>query len=263
MFQCCCDFIKNCSVSKVAASPECLDSWQLVIDSSLTKNSAPIRDAAVAALSELCKSYYNDSNETGKNIRLLEKYLTASSEESWEFVRMGYVSAIGALPKTILKLKLKDVLLTLIAHSLTPADRKLFLNDQTVDTANVANWAEARKESIRALTNVVQSIGFDEIIDLELLENGKAIDIIFDSLLLALNEYTIDNRGDIGAWVRESAMNALYKLTVTIPPEYLDEKKVNAVVNGFLQQAVEKIDRTRALAGKLFCKTIYKYAFFD
>lgn len=30
---------------------------------------------------------------------------------------------------------------------------------------------------------------------------------ILNCLLESLNEYTLDNRGDIGAWVREAAMN--------------------------------------------------------
>ena len=113
---------------------------------------------------------------------------------------------------------------------------------------------------MKALANVILAIGFTEIGEMNLKEDEKAIDTIFHSLFLALNEYTIDNRGDIGAWVREASMNALYKLTITIPQELLDEAKVHAVVCGLLQQAVEKIDRTRALAGKLFCKIIYKYA---
>lgn len=230
----------------------------MVIDSSLVKNSIPIRDAAVLALAELCKSYYNDSNLIDKNEQLLEKYLTASKEESWEFVRMGYVSAIGALPNFILKLKSKEILMVLIAHSLTPVDRQTFLQSESpCDGSGATNWAEARKESVKALANVIQSIGFDEISQITIMD-GKALDKIFGCLLLALNEYTIDNRGDIGAWVREAAMNALYKLIVTLPPELLDEEKVHAVVSGLLQQSVEKIDRTRALAGKLFCKIIYK-----
>lgn len=229
-----------------------------MIDSSLVKNSIPIRDAAVAALTELCKSYYSDSNSVDKNEQLLEKYLTASKEESWEFVRMGYVSAIGALPNFILKLKSKEVLVVLIAHSLTPVDRRMFLKSETpCEGSGVANWAEARKESVKALANVIQSIGFDEISKMTVLD-GKALDKIFGCFLLALNEYTIDNRGDIGAWVREAAMNALFKMTVTLPQDLLDEEKVHAVVSGLLQQSVEKIDRTRALAGKLFCKIVYK-----
>lgn len=229
-----------------------------MIDSSLLKNSTPIREAAVAALGELCKSYYNDLNSTDKNEQLLEKYLTASKEELWEFIRMGYVSAIGALPDFILKLKSKEVLIVMISHSLTPVDCQMFLQSESpCEGSGVANWAEARKESVKALANVIQSIGFNEISQMTILD-GKALDKIFGCLFLALNEYTIDNRGDIGAWVREAAMNALYKLTVSLPQEHLDEDKVHAVVSGLLQQSVEKIDRTRALAGKLFCKIIYK-----
>lgn len=228
-----------------------------MIDSSLTKNSAPIRDGAVAALSELCKAYYNDPNFVDKNEQLLNKYMSASNEDLWEFVRMGYVTAIGALPDFILKLKSTEVLLVLMAHSLTSVDCQMFMQIESRDTNNVTNWAEARKESVKALANIIPAIGFNDIDEMVLLD-GKALDKIFDCLFLALNEYTIDNRGDIGAWVREAAMNALYKLTVTMPKDLLDEMKVHTVVSGLLQQAVEKIDRTRALAGKLFCKIIYK-----
>lgn len=230
----------------------------MVIDSSLTKNSVPIRDAAVAAISELCQTYYADPNSIDRNNQLLEKYLIASKEESWEFVRMGYVSAIGVLPEFILKLQSKEVLLALISHSLTSADRQIFLHEEIQDHNSVANWAEARKESVKALANVVLSLGLNKVSKMILKEDVKALDTIFRCLFLALNEYTIDNRGDIGAWVREASMNALYKLTVTMPQELLDEAKVHTVVCGLLQQAVEKIDRTRALAGKLFCKIIYQ-----
>lgn len=223
----------------------------------MIKNSVPIRDAAVAALSELCKSYYNDPNSVDKNQQLLNKYLTASKEELWEFVRMGYVSAIGALPDFMMKLQPKEVLLVLMSHLLTPVDCKMYMHIEARDVNNVSNWAEARKESVKAFANAILSIGFNDIQEMVLLD-GKALDKIFGCLFLALNEYTIDNRGDIGAWVREAAMNALYKLIVTIPQEYLDEQKVHAVISGLLQQAVEKIDRTRALAGKLFCKIVYK-----
>lgn len=234
------------------------DSWQLVIDTSLAKNSAPIRDAAVAALSELCQNYYVNTESIDKNGQLLNKYLAASKEESWEFVRMGFVSAIGAFPGFILKLQLKEILFTLITHSLCPADRQLFLHEKVQDFNIVAKWAEARKESVKALSNVVISVGFHEIGQIVLMEDKKAIDTIFNCLFLALNEYTIDNRGDIGAWVREASMNALYKLTVTMPKELFDENKVLTLIGELLKQSVEKIDRTRALAGKLFCKIIYK-----
>lgn len=235
-----------------------LDSWQLVIDTSITKNSIPVRDAAIVALPELTNSYYNHSNRFDRNAELLNAYLIGTKEDLWEYARMGYVSAIGALPDFILKPNLADVLSTLITHSLTPADQHTFLKKEIQNGATVANWSEARRDCVKALSNVIQSVGFDALRSLELSGIGNAFERVFDCFLLALHEYTIDNRGDIGAWVREAAMNALYKLIITIPHDFLDENKVHAVMCGLLQQAVEKIDRTRALAGKLFCRIIYK-----
>lgn len=234
------------------------DSWQTVINSSLNKNSATIRDAAVAALSELCKSYYDDPSRQIRNSELLDAYLTASKEHLWEFERIGYVLAIGALPQFIIEPRLEDVLLTLIAHSLTQASHQTLFKRSASSSQNVTNWSEARRDSVKALSNVIQTIGFERIAELTVLNGDNCLDKIFESYLLALQEYTIDNRGDIGAWVREAAMNALYKLIVTVPHQHLNEQKVHAIVGGLLQQAVEKIDRTRALAGKLFCKIIYQ-----
>lgn len=74
-------------------------------------------------------------------------------------------------------------------------------------------------------------------------------------------EYTQDNRGDIGAWVREAAMTGIQSLTLTlckIHVESLDENTVIKIVAGLIQQAVEKIDRTRALAGKVFSSIIHR-----
>lgn len=181
-----------------------------------------------------------------------------SKEDLWEFERIGYVSAIGALPVFIIEPQLEEVLVTLMAHSLTSSSQQLILNRSVGPSPNVVNWSEARKDSVKALTNVVQTIGFERIGGLTILGNANCLDKIFECCLLALQEYTIDNRGDIGAWVREAAMTALYKLIVTVPTTYLDETKVHAIVCGLLQQAVEKIDRTRALAGKLFCKIVYQ-----
>lgn len=229
-----------------------------MINSSLNKNSATIRDTAVAALSELCKSYYDNPSREQKNNQLLDAYLASSKEDLWEFERIGYVSAIGALPQFIVEPRLEEVLITLMGHSLTKTSHHTLFKCPAVSSANVTNWSEARRDSVKALSNVIQNIGFKQIVSLTILDGENCLDKIFECYWLALQEYTIDNRGDIGAWVREASMNALYKLIVTVPHEHLNEHKVQAIVGGLLQQAVEKIDRTRALAGKLFCKIIYQ-----
>lgn len=235
-------------------------SWQTAIDSCLSKNSTPLRETSIAALSELCKTYYDQPERTEENQKILENYLTGSKDDLWEFVRMGYVSAIGVLPKFMLVPRLHEVFILLIAHSLTPSDRKEFFIDErlTEESHTVNNWSEARRDSVKALSNVIQTISFDELANTSFIGNSNILEKCFDCFLKALQEYTIDNRGDIGAWVREAAMNALFKMVTNCPHHLLNANIVLAILCGFVQQAVEKIDRTRALAGKLFCKIIYK-----
>jgi hypothetical protein len=94
------------------------------------------------------------------------------------------------------------------------------------------------------------TMGFENLSD-------EDIKSIFECLLKALEEYTIDNRGDIGAWVRESSMNVLYQLTINCPSERLIADIMHQIMSGLAQQSVEKIDRTRAIAGKLFHSLLY------
>jgi hypothetical protein len=37
---------------------------------------------------------------------------------------------------------------------------------------------------------------------------------VFAALLAALDDYSVDNRGDVGSWVREAALNALERWTL-------------------------------------------------
>lgn len=88
---------------------------------------------------------------------------------------------------------------------------------------------------------------------------------IYDCLLNGLMEYTQDNRGDIGAWVREAAMSGIQSVTILLAksnPNLLTKDLVTKLIAGVAQQAVEKIDRTRALAGKVFSTLIHRYGFF-
>lgn len=84
---------------------------------------------------------------------------------------------------------------------------------------------------------------------------------IYECFLEALNEYTQDNRGDIGAWVREAAMIGMQRITLSLSKnrrDILGEQLVTRIATGIAQQAVEKIDRTRAIAGKIYYSFIHK-----
>jgi hypothetical protein len=77
-------------------------------------------------------------------------------------------------------------------------------------------------------------------------------------LLKNLEDYSIDQRGDVGSWVREESMKTLSlvvplvtRMDMEIPGEhnYLGFDSQLKIIAKLLKQAAERIDRTRACAG--------------
>lgn len=238
------DFIRNSSSAKVNIKKECIDSWQLLIDSCIISKTNRIRELAVIALASFAQQYYEGVEGTAD---ILQSYLRGSNNDLEEHIRMGFVLAIGALPDFMLLPSIEDVIVKLMDLALVPKESE-------VKAAGlnpiILNWSESRRDSVKAIGNVVATVGFENL-------SQDHLRKIFDCLLKALDEYTIDNRGDIGAWVREASMSVLHQLLVNCPPERLDPGEVHCVLTGLAQQSVEKIDRTRGMAGKLFHNLIY------
>ncbi|KAH8317763.1 hypothetical protein KR074_009400 [Drosophila pseudoananassae] len=257
MKSCTTNFIKNCSLAKLQVTPECLVSWQKVIDSCLVTKTNSIRSSAVEAFAELCRSYYgSESRPSQDNEAIISAYLKGAENDLEEHIRMGYIAALGVLPDFMIRPHLHRILDSLVKHSLTPLQAVL-VGEMGGDRENIQayRWSEARTESVKALTKVVKTVGYEGGLD-SFSERGNFNKVI-DCLLKALDEYTLDNRGDIGAWVREAAMSSLYEIVTECPPELLSSEHVHNIVVGFMQQAVEKIDRTRGLGGRLACQLVH------
>lgn len=87
-------------------------------------------------------------------------------------------------------------------------------------------------------------------------------DKFLECYLVGCQEYTIESRGDIGAWVREASMSGLQSVLVnlaSIKPELIKETHVARAMKALAQQSVERIERTRAHAGKIFFSLLHKY----
>lgn len=172
----------------------------------IVKKSLQIREAGISALGSLCETYYSTENFMRSNDDLVAYYLKGCENDLEENIRMGFVLALGALPKFMMQPNFDKIIATLMKQTLIPILQSSVLNKQTDNrqTENVitANWAESRRDSIKALGNVIQTIGFEGSC-----VSSTVLDKVFECLLLGLQEYTIDDRGDIGAWVRESSMN--------------------------------------------------------
>ncbi|XP_059617453.1 tubulin-specific chaperone D [Phlebotomus argentipes] len=244
----CTDFVRNCSQAGIEATDQCLSSWQALIDKCLTNKNAQIRESAIGALKPLCETFYSVSGREERNAGVIESYLKGAENDLEENIRMGFLAALGTLPKFMYLQKFDTILNVLTKQCLIPIPAASGENPVTV------KWSEARCESVKALTNMVLTMGFDGE---QHFGRPETLQRVFDCLLKALEEYTLDNRGDIGAWVREASMNGLFAMITTCPPALLRPEVVHEIMTHFCQQAVEKIDRTRGLAGRLFCNLVH------
>lgn len=88
----------------------------------------------------------------------------------------------------------------------------------------------------------------------------------FDALLEGLKDYTIDQRGDVGSWIRCSCVLGLSKFIQIFfahsKPlqnfaEYLSPEKYHAAIGGILKQGVERLDNIRQQAGLQFVELLH------
>ncbi|XP_037958077.1 tubulin-specific chaperone D [Teleopsis dalmanni] len=260
MKQCCTDFIRNCSAANLTITKTCLVSWQTVIDMCLINKSATIRDSAKRAFAKFTLAYYTLKEYEKINTDTIHAYIDLANEQVEESRRMGYLGALGVLPAYMVFNEV-DLLLDCLIKNALPPPGVIPSWDITAQACTIptAMWSEARRESIKALSNLVKTIGFvDDMKKCMIPSFGHQdrFDKVMDCFLKAMNEYTLDNRGDIGAWVRESAMTAMYELITSCPRHLLQAKHMHEIMVSLAQQAVEKIDRTRGIAGRIFCDII-------
>ena len=248
MKQGCSDFIQNCGKARIEVSDECLDSWQSFIDKCMVNKNSQIREGATKAFHEVCVAFYCKDGEKRhmENLRIIDNYLLGCKNDLEEHIRMGYLMAVGSFPRFFFQLKLDEIVHTLIAQSQIPTPQA-----NPNENVQTIKWSEARRDSIKALTSIMTKM------ELQGESAKKLVDATFQCFLTGLEEYTSDNRGDIGAWVREASMKGLFQLVTICPTEWLTEELVMKTMRGLAQQAMEKIDRTRGLAGKLFCQLVW------
>lgn len=83
--------------------------------------------------------------------------------------------------------------------------------------------------------------------------------LILNSLKSCLTDYSTDQRGDVGSWVRIASMELLNyllpftaRLDRTGPGQaYLNPINTSEFMAALLKQSVERIDKVRASAGKV------------
>ncbi|XP_054268345.1 tubulin-specific chaperone D-like [Macrosteles quadrilineatus] len=240
----CCSFIENCSRAKLPFNGKpVVAEWQELLDDCLCHESTEMRQTAAAALTHLCTQYYSlDSVDIRSDI--INKY-TSTLQTGNKISRMGYTLALGSLPPFMLHGFLPTVVQSLVKCS------KI--------TQESVKWAESRAAALKALSSICLNIHLHKI-DEGLSCYSLVVEII-EALLNGMKDYTSDSRGDVGAWVREAAMLGLKDVITLATDEASEVLDPDLICQSFVeisQQAVEKIDRTRGYAGRVFSSLLHK-----
>lgn len=251
-----CILIENLSLARMPFRGDpVIEGWQWLINDTLRNLHLisghcrqQVKEAAVSALTALCSEYYRtESGEAAPDVQgELIKQSLAQLQCPEEMTRCGFSLALGALPAFLLKGHLQQVLsgLEAVTH-ISPQD---------------VSFAEARRDALKAIARVCQTVGVsaEGAVDQGLCTQNVAQ--VYGALLACLRDYTTDNRGDVGAWVREAAMSSLLDLTLLLArdqPTLIEPAICERVMCGLAQQASEKIDRFRAHAAKVFLALLY------
>ncbi|XP_061567171.1 tubulin-specific chaperone D [Cololabis saira] len=250
-----CSVIQKLSLSKMPLkSDPVISGWQWIIDDTIqtlhlfATGAKDIIVAVVSALTALCEEYYQD--ETGQADSHMQDVLVSQYIEGLKSPQMltqsGSALALGCLPEFMIRGKLKQILEG--------------LQQMCIVSQKEGTFTDARRDAVRSIAQVCVKAGVctDGAPDSALCSENIAE--VFSVLLSCLNDYTTNNRGDVGAQVREAAMTSVMELTMLVSsngPDILSPDLVKPVMCCLAQQAAEKIDRYRAHAGNIFLKLLH------
>ncbi|KAL1689403.1 armadillo-type protein [Schizophyllum commune] len=123
---------------------------------------------------------------------------------------------------------------------------------ECVDAASPAKFhVEARKTCYEAIPRVLGTI----VDRLPKLLTPEQVGALEQALLRGLEDYTMDERGDVGSWIRITSIQGLRDCAImllqrpNLLPSYLSSEVYHAAVAGILKQGVERLDNVRAEAG--------------
>ncbi|XP_078461342.1 tubulin-specific chaperone D isoform X1 [Lampetra fluviatilis] len=251
-----CRLVEKLSLAKMPfKNDEVIDGWQWLIDDCLKNlqrfnNPDGIKAAAISALAALCEFYYQaQAGEADRAVQaaLLERYL-AGLQSSDKMTRCGFSCALGALPAFMLAGHISQVLAGLQqATAIGPHEEK---------------FAEARRDAVGAIASVCLTVGVGLLDgDSEHMLGAATLGCVFEAILGAMEDYTMDARGDIGVVVREVAMVSLKEVILLVVdkcPEMLSPSVCEEAMCRLLQQAAEKIDRTREQAVSVLMALLHR-----
>lgn len=146
-----------------------------------------IQESAAKALHSMCLAFFNDQPGDFIVNEIKSLFKPSQVDEQINITR-GYNMALGQLSTALIRKVSEELIHTLLANC--------------VPKGKANDDAETRREAIKSLVNVVRTLGIAHIQPAQLLA-------IHEVFYIALDDYAVDRRGDVGSWVREETMVSL------------------------------------------------------
>lgn len=252
------------------------------LNENLRHPNSQIQIAAVEAIKHFVPAYLAmEDKEASSDIML--KFLEFLKDCNVA-ARRGSALAIGVLPYEFLAKRWRVVLSRLC-------------NSCAIENKPEDRDAEARVNAVKGLIAVCETLTEGRThFDILRTEDNRSIFLqikneVMPSLFKAIDDYSVDNRGDVGSWVREAAINGLERCTymlckedatispidphnvasnVEMPisdmvedePFLFDAHLATSLVGGIIKQAVEKMDKLREAAASIIQKILYNETIF-
>ncbi|THV05301.1 ARM repeat-containing protein [Dendrothele bispora CBS 962.96] len=120
---------------------------------------------------------------------------------------------------------------------------------------------EARRNCFIAMPQILNNIS----VNISRYLAPTTVVSMFDALLDGLSDYTIDERGDVGSWIRIACIQGLTSFIETMIgnaanlsnfEQYLPSERYHEAIKGILKQGVERLDNVRQVAGERLCRIL-------
>lgn len=86
----------------------------------------------------------------------------------------------------------------------------------------------------------------------------------WESIFRGFNDYSVDQRGDVGSWIRLASVSAVRRILARLTAySMLDQATVDKAIAACLKQAMERLDSVREVAGLALTEIIAAPSFIN
>ncbi|CAO0797055.1 unnamed protein product [Mucor circinelloides] len=238
-----CHLITHLSKTQLKIEQKHLQDWKKLVHTSLERKEESVQGFAVLAFGAIAHSYGLQNEEIEQALKKVD------IQHANYYSRRGYGLALGTIDYRQHLDWVHKVVTQLCKSS-------------QVQENPVANDAESKRNAVIGLHDILNNLGDD-------IKSAVSFDdfqFIMGSIEACLTDYSTDQRGDVGSWVRIPSMDLLNDVLPRMSKldaqsggqHYLKMASTTNLIAALLKQSVERIDKVRSIAGRVLCELILK-----